>query len=152
MFQTERAPSGRAHRGAWSGNDTCWRMVTDLFNAFIMDKTKHIEKIKGSKIKTLAIVDGVIAGEGDGPFCPDEKKSKVIISGCDFICVDTVCARIMDFNYKKISYLDHLIKINNVDVNNIDIVSNCFEENDFFAKEKEYLNFKAPVDLEGLKT
>ena len=47
------------HRGAWSGNDTIWRMVVDLYLG-----------MKRKDRKYFSVVDGIMGGEGQGPFCP----------------------------------------------------------------------------------
>ncbi|MBR4821166.1 DUF362 domain-containing protein, partial [bacterium] len=51
--------------GNWYGNDTCWRMVWDLNKAFFTAAKAR---------RYLTVVDGVVAGEGDGPLDPDRKE------------------------------------------------------------------------------
>ena len=53
----------------------------------------------------LAIVDGVVAMEGDGPVMGDPRQVNVLVMGRDFPAVDATCARIMGINPYKISYL-----------------------------------------------
>jgi uncharacterized protein (DUF362 family) len=53
----------------------------------------------------LAIVDGVVGMEGDGPIMGEPVDSNVIVMGRSLPAVDATCARIMALNPKKISYM-----------------------------------------------
>jgi uncharacterized protein (DUF362 family) len=144
FFQTETCPSGRKHRGAWEGNDTCWRMATDLYNLFVKDLSGLRQK-KGFQTKTFSVVDGVLAGEGDGPFCPSSKEGHIIVAGQDLLLVDCVGVRLMDFNLEEIRYLKHLIKDNNIDLKQVRVISEDLDVDDFFDSDKSYLKFKPPT-------
>ena len=96
-------------RGAFSTNDTTWRMTVDVHNAFVKDINKIREKHKPG-IKVFSVIDGVVAGEKDGPHFPEKKNAGVIISGADLLSVDLVAARLMNINYLKVKYLEHLSK------------------------------------------
>jgi uncharacterized protein (DUF362 family) len=50
----------------------------------------------------LTIVDGVIAGEGNGPEAPDPLAAGLILAGTNPLSVDCVAARIMGFDYSRI--------------------------------------------------
>lgn len=54
----------KKYSGSWSGNDTCWRMAADLYLVLMTKKRK-----------ILSVIDGIIGGEGDGPFTPNSKKN-----------------------------------------------------------------------------
>ena len=57
--------------GNWHGNDTCWRMVVDLNKClFHFDGSGQPRK---EPLRYLAVVDGIIGGEGNGPMAPDPK-------------------------------------------------------------------------------
>jgi uncharacterized protein (DUF362 family) len=53
----------------------------------------------------LAIVDGIIGMEGDGPIMGKPKKSGVIVMGKNLPAVDSTCARLMGIDPQNISYL-----------------------------------------------
>ena len=55
----------------------------------------------------LAIVDGVVGGEGNGPLCPDPVRSNVLISGTDPAAIDAVVARLMGFYPKDLPIVNH---------------------------------------------
>lgn len=95
--------------GNWYGNDTAWRMVLDLNKAlFYFDGSGQLRK---KPFRYMTIVDGIVAGEGDGPSEVDAKQCGVVIAGFNPVAVDTVCATIMGFDYHKIPMLARAWKI-----------------------------------------
>lgn len=55
----------------------------------------------------LAIIDGIIGMEGDGPIMGSPKNAGVIIMGKDLPAVDSTAARIMDIDPFRIKYLEY---------------------------------------------
>jgi uncharacterized protein (DUF362 family) len=53
----------------------------------------------------LAIVDGIVGMEGDGPIMGDPIKVGTIVIGSNLPAVDSTCSRIMGIDPEKISYL-----------------------------------------------
>jgi uncharacterized protein (DUF362 family) len=53
----------------------------------------------------LAIVDGIIGMEGDGPIMGSPRQANVVVVGQNFPAVDATCARIMGVDPFKIDYL-----------------------------------------------
>jgi uncharacterized protein (DUF362 family) len=95
--------------GNWFGNDTAWRMVLDLNKClFYFDGNAARRK---QPLKYLSIVDGIIAGEGDGPSAADAKRCGTVVAGFNPVTVDTVCATIMGFDYTRIPMVDRAWKI-----------------------------------------
>ena len=89
--------------GNWHGNDTCWRMVMDLNKCLF-----HFDgegNARTTPIRYLAVVDGIIAGEGNGPMAPDPKPCGLIIAGESPLAVDTACAHLMGFDASRIRML-----------------------------------------------
>lgn len=54
----------------------------------------------------LAIVDGIVGMEGDGPICGTPVESNVLIMGSNIVAVDATCTRIMGLAPEKVSYLN----------------------------------------------
>lgn len=50
----------------------------------------------------LSIIDGIVAGEGEGPLATTPKSCGLIIRGVNPVFVDLVTTRLMDFDYHKI--------------------------------------------------
>ncbi len=93
--------------GNWYGNDTTWRMVTDLNRILLYsDKNGHLHDNPVRQI--FCIVDGIVGGEGNGPLDPTPKPAGAIISGKNPVAVDLVCSRLMGFNYQHIPLLQQV--------------------------------------------
>lgn len=90
--------------GRWHGNDTISRTIVDVNKLlFYADKSgvlrNHVQR------KMLILVDGVVAGQAEGPLTPQRADCGVIIGGRNPVAVDLVCSRIIGFDYKKIPTL-----------------------------------------------
>ena len=120
------------HRGAWPGNDTIWRMVCDLYKAFKLKKRKY-----------FSVVDGIVAGEGQGPFCPTSKNANTIIVGEDLLATDCVATRYMGLNPDKIKYLHYFLDKNYDDIyiNDIEVWENETLVKHFFQNQTNYADF-----------
>ncbi|HML34229.1 DUF362 domain-containing protein [Sporomusa sphaeroides] len=127
-------------RGAWYGNDTIWRMVVDLYNAFMQGERKY-----------FSIVDGIIAGEKKGPFCPYEKQASVLIAGEDLLAVDIATTRLMGFLPNKIKYLKHFLDNQYIQLQDIQFMSNSIGTNAIFESNDPYYNFSPPEGWENIK-
>jgi uncharacterized protein (DUF362 family) len=85
---------GWALEGSWEGNDTIWRTVLDLNRIlFYADKEGHLTE--SPQRRYLAIVDGIIAGEGEGPLASTPRHSGLLVAGEDPALVDLACLRAM---------------------------------------------------------
>lgn len=61
--------------------------------------------INASLPKTIAIVDGIEAMEGDGPIMGSRKSMGLIVVGCNPTAVDATVCRLMQLNPYKVNYL-----------------------------------------------
>jgi len=96
--------------GNWYGNDTIWRTILDV-NKILFYADKQGKLQKNIQRKYLSIVDGVVAGEGEGPLNPSSKSCGIIIGGFDPVIVDMTSSRIMGFDYKKIPQLEKSLEL-----------------------------------------
>lgn len=117
------------NRGAWPGNDTIWRMVADLYKGLLKKDRKY-----------FTIIDGVIGGEGQGPFCPHSVNSKTLIGSDNFLTTDIIATRYMGINPLKIRYLEYFISYYNINIEEINVIINGENKIEFFNNEK-YLDF-----------
>jgi hypothetical protein len=114
--------------GSWYGNDTLWRTVLDLNRLLIYaDSNGTMQDVK--QRKCLTIVDGIIAGEKEGPMEPDPRFVGVLVGGENPVLVDAVLATMIGFDYKKIplinkGFLDCRWPLVDVDFTDIEIVTN----------------------------
>ncbi|MDF1566144.1 MAG: DUF362 domain-containing protein [Deltaproteobacteria bacterium] len=59
----------------------------------------------------LAIVDGIVGMEGDGPLAGDPKPAGLLVVGSDLRAVDATCARIMGVDPLRVPYLADSVKL-----------------------------------------
>ncbi|MCB1152587.1 DUF362 domain-containing protein [bacterium] len=93
-----------AELGDWPGNDTTWRMCLDLNDILLFaDKEGRLHDSRQRKYFTL--IDGITAGEQNGPMFPLPKPAGYVACGFDPFLVDYVCAYQMGFDPEKIPLL-----------------------------------------------
>lgn len=83
--------------GNWSGNDTCWRMALDLNRCLLYGNNDGSWREAGTAKRYLAIVDGIVGGQGDGPLCPEAAPAGVLVAGGNPAVLDAVAAKLMGF-------------------------------------------------------
>lgn len=123
-------------RGAWSGNDTIWRMVVDLYHCMQMWFAKK-----------FTVIDGILAGEGNGPFCVRPRNSKALIMGTNLLEADIVATKLMGFIVERIKHLNFYLERGLIK-EDIDIYSTDFSLPLF--DDYRYLAFKHPDNWECL--
>jgi uncharacterized protein (DUF362 family) len=87
--------------GAWSGNDTVWRMSLDL-NRILMYGRPDGSMADTPQRTVLHICDAIIAGQGNGPLAPEPFDLGMIIAGENAAAIDYVGARLLGMNPSEI--------------------------------------------------
>jgi uncharacterized protein (DUF362 family) len=92
--------------GNWYGNRTTWRMCCDINRClYYSDRNGlHLDAPEPVRI-VLTIVDGVVAGECEGPLAPVDVPLGVVLAGTDPIAVDLVAVRLIGFDERKLETL-----------------------------------------------
>ncbi|MDP6244101.1 MAG: DUF362 domain-containing protein, partial [Myxococcota bacterium] len=52
--------------------------------------------------RTLTVLDGVVAGEGNGPLAPDDRPLGAVLAATDPIALDLAALRLMGFDARRI--------------------------------------------------
>jgi uncharacterized protein (DUF362 family) len=144
--------------GDWPGNDTAWRLAIDLIRVAIF--TNQDGKLQETpQRRFLSIVDGIIAGEGQGPLAPTSKACGVLVMGTHPVAVDLTSACLMGFDYKKIKYLNEFCHgsagklkpgFDGISPEDLKVVSNYQPWNDIFNSSQEsLLDFIPPKLWQG---
>ncbi|MCE5267801.1 MAG: DUF362 domain-containing protein [Planctomycetaceae bacterium] len=92
---------GNIDHGNWSGNDTVWRTALDL-NHLVYFGERRPKRV-------LSVIDGIVAGEGDGPLRPTPKRAGVILVGENPAYVDAAIGRLMGYNVARIPIVHHAV-------------------------------------------
>ena len=130
------------HRGSWPGNDTIWRMAADLYIALHKRERRY-----------LSIIDGITAGEGQGPFCPTSRNANTLIACENFLVADCAASRYMGFDPEKIRYLKYFLdsKFEDLSLDDIRVFEDGRELHNFFGSDAKYLDFQTVKQWEYLK-
>jgi hypothetical protein len=97
------------HGGNWHGNDTAWRMTADLGRAVLFaDADGKVQREPQRRF--FSILDGIVAGEREGPLAPDPRPCGVLVAGESLLGVDLVGTRVMGFDWRRIRYQRWLLE------------------------------------------
>lgn len=130
--------------GSWEGNDTLWRVILDLNKILFFADKKG--KIKNTfQRKYLTIIDGVRAGEGDGPLRPTPKHTGILVAAFNPAVADALATNIMGLNYKKIPQIMNALDLFNLNMDNLNSLIDTFNKNN-----KINLRFKPPAGWEKI--
>lgn len=136
-------------KGNWYGNDTCWRMCLDL-NYILRYSDKSGIICNKIQRKYFCIVDGIIAGECEGPMDPTPKNVGVLVAGFNPYYADYVCANIMGFAPNKVPFLKnvhHNGKLPDISFNDIEV--SCVSHHSMTDYHAVNLNFEPQYGWRG---
>lgn len=91
--------------GNWWGNDTLWRTCLDLNKILLYGDSTGNLPLQGSPEvvrQHLVVVDGIVAGDGNGPMDPDPVEAGLLLFGANPASVDAGCAVMMGLDPRKI--------------------------------------------------
>jgi uncharacterized protein (DUF362 family) len=78
----------------WPKNELHWRGIENSIVDIALTRTPD-----------LAIVDGIVGMEGDGPLNGTAKPLGALVLGCDPVAVDATCCRLMQLDPERVGYL-----------------------------------------------
>lgn len=93
--------AGVTQAGAWEGNDTAWRMSLDIVRA-VLHARRDGTLAEAPQRKLVGLIDGVVAGEGQGPLAPSPVRAGVLVWSDDLVSGDLAAIRLMGFAEQKI--------------------------------------------------
>ncbi len=132
--------------GDWYGNDTVWRMALDL-NHVLFYADKHGVLQETPQRRYLSVIDGIVAGEGEGPLFPTPKPCGILIAGTHPVLVDVVGTRLMGFDWTKVPMVREALQRDwplqpDISMDQEFIVSNRSEWQEIFANHTPVFTFQ----------
>jgi uncharacterized protein (DUF362 family) len=131
--------------GNWYGNQTVYRTVYDLSKILFLADRKGVIQHNPQR-RFFSIIDGIVAGEKEGPLEPSPKPCGVIICGFDPVAVDLTATRLMGFDTSKMAIFNKLSSLppdhslRDIPSDNIEITSNQPDySRNIFATDDPYL-------------
>lgn len=95
--------------GGWYGNDTLWRMALDI-NRALMFSDNEGRLIDRQYRRRFCVVDGIVAGEGEGPVYATPVGLATIVAGVNPVAVDIVATELVGFDFNKIPALANAVR------------------------------------------
>lgn len=108
LRRAETAARGDAfiRSGNWYGNRTTWRMCLDLNRCLYYSDREGLHLDAPAPLRrVLTVIDGVIAGEGEGPLAPRDVPLGVVLASTDPLAVDLAAVRLMGFDEARLPKL-----------------------------------------------
>lgn len=136
--------------GAWYGNDTLWRTVADL-NRIIEFGDEEGNIRDTAQRKLFCIIDGIIAGEGNGPLEPKEKHCGVLICGDNLLAADLTAIRLMDIDYDKVHPYHELLDDPDMEaeMSSMNIIHNLDHDFSWNDRQRHYFGFEEADGWKG---
>ena len=139
--------------GAWYGNDVIWRTILDI-NRILFYCDKLGKMTNTPQRRYFAVVDGVVAGEGNGPIEPIPRKAGILLAGFDPVVLDWAAAQLMGFDPFRIPltrYASFLWEHNPFEIYEYKIEAQIGGEwQQIRIKDLPSLNFLAPPGWAGV--
>lgn len=92
--------------GAWSGNDTVWRMCLDL-NRILLHGTPESTLADQPMRRVIHLADGIVAGQGDGPLRAEPLGLGVLVAGDSGAAVDWIGSVLLGYAPDRIPIVRH---------------------------------------------
>ncbi len=92
--------------GNWYGNRTTWRMCHDLNKCLYYSDAKGFYPDRDTPVRrVLTVLDGVVAGEGEGPLAPRDVPLGAVLASADPVALDVAAVHLMGFAPAKLPKL-----------------------------------------------
>jgi hypothetical protein len=104
----EDAARGRdfVRSGNWHGNRTTWRMCLDLNRCLYYSDAQGTRLDAERPVRSvLTVLDGIVAGEGEGPLAPRDVPLGAVLAATDPVALDLLAVRLMGFDERRIPKL-----------------------------------------------
>ena len=89
--------------GNWHGNRTTWRMCCDLNRCVYYSDASGLHLDAPAPVRrVLTVLDGIVAGEGEGPLAPRDVPLGIVLASLDPVALDLVAVRLMGFDAARI--------------------------------------------------
>ena len=88
--------------GAWSGNDTVWRMCLDLNRILSYGRTDGT-LAETPQRRVLHVVDAMVAGQGNGPLFAEPLELGLLLGGSNPAAMDWVGAHLLGYDPRRVA-------------------------------------------------
>jgi len=101
----------RSVGGSWAGNDTAWRMSMDI--ARILTHASKTGALSDCEVrKHISLIDGIVAGEGQGPLAPTARRAGFVLFADDVPAGDYTACSFMGIDPEKLPITKRAFELN----------------------------------------
>ena len=101
----------------------------------------YLARLAQTNMPELAVIDGVIGMEGEGPVRGTPVESGVALAGTNALAVDIIGSEVMGFDYRTIGYLWYLTQVKGLEREDIQVVGE--DPRDCITRYKPYERMQA---------
>lgn len=101
----------------------------------------YLARLAHTIMPELAVIDGVIGMEGEGPVRGTPVESGVAVAGTNALAVDIIGSEVMGFDYRTIGYLWYLSQVMKLEREDIQVVGE--DPRDCITRYKPYARMQA---------
>jgi hypothetical protein len=106
--------------GNWHGNQTTWRMCLDLNRCLYYSDARGLRRdAPGPVRRVLTVLDGIVAGEGDGPLAPGDVPLGVVLAATDPVALDLVAVRLMGFDERRLPKVIEALRADDLPISEV---------------------------------
>jgi uncharacterized protein (DUF362 family) len=139
--------------GAWHGNDTLWRTIIDL-NRVVFYARSDGTMAETPQRRYLAIVDGIVAGQGQGPLAPDPLLAGALLLGTNPVAVDVAGATLLGMDPARLPQITRAFEPSRYPLidgtaDDVTVISDVPEWSGLTALRAHSLRARAPVGWRG---
>ena len=84
----------------YSNGTSYWNLIHEKYGL-----RKTIAQINLARQPDLAVIDAILAGQGEGPWAADPIEGDAILASLDLVALDAIGTTIMGIDPKRIPYL-----------------------------------------------
>jgi uncharacterized protein (DUF362 family) len=151
LFLRKTSPNS-IDSGDWYGNDTLWRGILDV-NRVLLYSDKNGSLQSEQQRRYFSVVDGIVAGEKEGPLQPTAKLCSVILGGFNGAILDAVCTSLMGFDFNLFPLTKNALKDSALNKfgDQVEIVTNVPEWTKLPIPQHYSLKFRLPEGWRALE-
>jgi uncharacterized protein (DUF362 family) len=106
--------------GNWHGNRTTWRMCADLNRCVYYSDIEGLHPEAEQPVRrVLTVLDGIVAGDTNGPLAPRDVPLGVILASLDPVALDLAAVRLMGFEASRIPKIQRAMTSSNLRVTEV---------------------------------
>lgn len=126
----------RSVGGGWAGNDTTWRMSMDI--ARILIHATKLGALSNCEVrKHISFIDGILAGEGQGPLAPTARRAGFVLFADDVPAGDYAACCFMGIGPERLPIVKRAFELSDYPLTKLKLIDVTATVNGTFYSNKD---------------